>query len=98
MIFSISFAQNIDCVYTFDAVLTRTYNLCFSGAKIRKIGIPLHYPSFTLYVHPKPADGFAAALGCTLYVVPWLRESVCQKNKGKNRRYRTDLLNGGALY
>ena len=33
------FAQNIDCGYT----LTSTHNLCF-GAKIRKIGIPLHTP------------------------------------------------------
>ena len=31
------FAQNIDCGYT------STNNLCF-GAKIRKIGIPLHTP------------------------------------------------------
>ena len=33
-------AQNIDCEYT---VLTSTHNICF-GAKIRKIGIPLHTP------------------------------------------------------
>ena len=40
------FAQNIDCGYTSDeAVLTSTHNLCF-GAKIRKIGIPLHTPVF----------------------------------------------------
>ena len=32
------FAQNIDCGYTLE---TSTHNLCF-GAKIRKIGIPLH--------------------------------------------------------
>ena len=31
------FAQNIDCGYT------STHSLCF-GAKIRKIGIPLHTP------------------------------------------------------
>ena len=31
------FAQNIE------AVLTSTHNLCF-GAKIRKIGLPLHTP------------------------------------------------------
>ena len=38
------FAQNIDCVCTYtEAVLTSTHNLCF-GAKIRKIGIPLHTP------------------------------------------------------
>ena len=37
------FAQNIDCGYTAEAVLTSTHNLCF-GAKIRKIGIPLHTP------------------------------------------------------
>ena len=45
------FAQNIDCGYTIEpprhrlavAVLTSTHNLCF-GAKIRKIGIPLHTP------------------------------------------------------
>ena len=35
------FAQNIDCGYTFEP--PRTHNLCF-GAKIRKIGIPLHTP------------------------------------------------------
>ena len=35
------FAQNIDCVYM--AVITSAHNLCF-GAKIRKIGIPLHTP------------------------------------------------------
>ena len=45
------FAQNIDCGYTLEpprlneAVLTSTHNLCF-GAKIRKIGIPLHTPVF----------------------------------------------------
>ena len=33
----LTFAQNIDC----KAVLTSIHNLCF-GAKIRKIGIPLH--------------------------------------------------------
>ena len=43
----LTFAQNIDCGYTLEpprrdeAVLTSTHNLCF-GAKIRKIGIPLH--------------------------------------------------------
>ena len=44
------FAQNIDCGYTLEPprrgssnVLTSTHNLCF-GAKIRKIGIPLHTP------------------------------------------------------
>ena len=47
------FAQNTDCGYTLeavyltamrtDAVLTSTHNVCF-GAKIRKIGIPLHTP------------------------------------------------------
>ena len=45
------FAQNIDCGYTLEspqgglsgAVLISTHNLCF-GAKIRKIGIPLHTP------------------------------------------------------
>ena len=46
-------AQNIDCGYTLEsprrggsndeAVLTSTHNLCF-GAKIRKIGLPLHTP------------------------------------------------------
>ena len=41
------------------------------------------------YVHP---------LGCTLYVVLRLQESVCQKDKEKNRRTRTDSLNGRALY
>ena len=39
LIFFLFFAQNIDC----EAVLTSTHNLCF-GAKIRKIGIPLHTP------------------------------------------------------
>ena len=40
----------MDCGYTLEpavrlaeAVLTSTHNLCF-GAKIRKIGIPLHTP------------------------------------------------------
>ena len=37
------FAQNIDCGYTLEVVLTSTHNLCFS-AKIRKLGIPLHTP------------------------------------------------------
>ena len=42
------FAQNIDCGYMLEppsgeAVLMSTHNLCF-GAKIRKIGIPLHTP------------------------------------------------------
>ena len=37
-------------------------------------------------------------LGCTLYVVLRLQESVCQKDKEKNRRTRTDSLNGRALY
>ena len=39
------FAQNIDCGYTLEpeAVLTITHNLCF-GAKMTKIGIPLHTP------------------------------------------------------
>ena len=37
------FAQNIDCGYTFEVVLTSTHNLCF-GAKKIKIGIPLHTP------------------------------------------------------
>ena len=50
------FAQNIDFGYTLDllneavlksthnlAVVMSTHNLCF-GAKIRKIGIPLHTP------------------------------------------------------
>ena len=36
------FAQNIDCGNS-EAVLTSTINLCY-GAKIRKIGIPLHTP------------------------------------------------------
>ena len=35
------FAQNIDCGYSLPT--TSTHNLCF-GAKIRKIGIPLHTP------------------------------------------------------
>ena len=33
------FAQNINCGYS---LVTSAHNLCF-GAKIRKIGIPLHY-------------------------------------------------------
>ena len=50
------FAQNIDCGYTLElpqrgssneypheAVLMSTHNLCL-GAKIRKIGLPLHTP------------------------------------------------------
>ena len=40
-----------------------------------------------LYVHP---------LGCTLYVVLRLQESVCQKDKEKNRRTRTaEIVSGG---
>ena len=39
------FAQNIDFGYTLEPPLTSTHNLCF-GAKIRKIGIPLHTPVF----------------------------------------------------
>ena len=38
--------QNIDCGHKLELphqVLTSTHNLCF-GAKIRKIGIPLHAP------------------------------------------------------
>ena len=38
LIFFLIFVQNIDYGYT---VLTSTHNPCF-GAKIRKIGIPLH--------------------------------------------------------
>ena len=46
------FAQNIDCGYTLEPPRrggsneypqTSTHNLCF-GAKIRKIGLPLHTP------------------------------------------------------
>ena len=37
------FAQNIDRGYTLEPPLTSTHDLCF-GAKIRKIGIPLHTP------------------------------------------------------
>ena len=36
------FAQNIDCGYTYQLIVS-THNLCFE-AKIRKIGIPLHTP------------------------------------------------------
>ena len=45
LIFFLMFAQNKDCGYTIgaEAVLTSTHNLCF-GAKLRKIGIPLHTP------------------------------------------------------
>ena len=42
------FAQNIDCVYLAEAVLTSTHNLCF-GTKIRKIGIPLQTLVFYIY-------------------------------------------------
>ena len=55
-LYSLIFAQNIDHGYTFErtrlnrlaeevgeVVLTSIHNLCF-GAKIRKIGIPLHTP------------------------------------------------------
>ena len=55
LIFFLIFAQNIDCGYTLEpphrsnrlteAVRTSTHSLCF-GAKIRKIGIPLHTPVF----------------------------------------------------
>ena len=37
------FAQNIHCGCTLEPPRTSTHNLCF-GAKIRKIGIPLHTP------------------------------------------------------
>ena len=38
------FAQDIDCWYTLSRTASpSTHNLCF-GAKIRKIGIPLHTP------------------------------------------------------
>ena len=38
------FAHNIDCGYLLaEVVLTSTHNLCF-GAKLGKIGIPLHTP------------------------------------------------------
>ena len=55
LICSYFFAQNIDCGYKLEpsrrveAVLTSTQNQCF-GAKIRKIGIPLHTPVL-LYYH-----------------------------------------------
>ena len=38
-------AQNVDCGYTLEPVLTSTHNLCF-GAKIRKKYTPVS-PSFT---------------------------------------------------
>ena len=41
-----------------EAVLTSTHNLCF-GAKIRKIGIPLHTPVL-LY-----KSGFQGGIHCT---------------------------------
>ena len=46
MIFFLFLPQNIDCD---EAVLTSTHNLCF-GAKIRKIGIPLHTQFFYIKV------------------------------------------------
>ena len=49
LIFLLIFAQNIDCGYTLEAVLTSTQNLCFE-AKIRKIDIPLQTPVFFLYL------------------------------------------------
>ena len=42
-IFSVAKIENF--IRKFEAVLTSTHNLCF-GAKIRKIGIPLHTPVF----------------------------------------------------
>ena len=45
-IFLIS-AQNIDCVYSLEAVLTSTHNLCF-WAEIRKIMYTPVNPSFTI--------------------------------------------------
>ena len=46
-IFFLIFAQNIDCGYTLEPPRrggsNKYHNLCF-GAKIRKIGIPLHTP------------------------------------------------------
>ena len=41
MLFFLFLLQNIDLPP--EAVLTSTHNLCF-GAKIRKIGIPVHTP------------------------------------------------------
>ena len=71
LIFFLIFAQNIDCWYTL-AVLTSTHNLCF-GAKIRKIGIPLHTPAL-LYksgvqggIHY--TDMFSWWIHCTLYII-----------------------------
>ena len=43
------FAQNMDCGYTLEPVLTSTHNLMF-GAKIREIGIPLQTPVFYIKV------------------------------------------------
>ena len=44
--FFLIFAQNIDCGYTLNAVLTCIHNLCFR-AKIRKVNTPVN-PSFTI--------------------------------------------------
>ena len=43
------FAQNIDCGYTLEAVLTSTHNLYF-GAKIRKNRYTPACPSFAIYL------------------------------------------------
>ena len=45
--FFLIFAQNIDCGYTLEPVLTSTHNLCF-GAKIRKKMYTPVNPSFTI--------------------------------------------------
>ena len=49
--FDFVFALNIDCGYTLEPPRRCGFihNLCF-GAKIRKIGIPLHTPVFTIKV------------------------------------------------
>ena len=43
LIIFLFFAQNFDCGYMLEAVLTSTHNLCF-GTKISKISIPLQTP------------------------------------------------------
>ena len=59
LIFSLFFAQNIDCGYTL-GVLMSTYNLCF-GAKIIKIGIPLHTP---VLIHKVGLEGVYITRTC----------------------------------
>ena len=47
VIFFLIFAQNIDCWYTLEAVLTSTHDLCFHAKIRKKVYTPVN-PSFTI--------------------------------------------------